>query len=55
MGELFDVGADWSGVSSVVSGVISLAALALYALTRDAGENDDDDSSPGGGLMQPVA
>lgn len=55
MGELLDLGSDWSGVSSVVSGLVSVAALALYAFTRDAGENDDDDSSPGGGLMQPVA
>jgi hypothetical protein len=35
--------------------LLSVAALALYALLNDRTENDDDDSTPGGGLMQPVA
>ena len=55
MGEVIDFGSDWSGVSSVLSALVSMLALAVYAFSRDAGENDDDDSSPGGGLMQPVA
>ncbi|MBE9173909.1 hypothetical protein IQ216_12780 [Cyanobium sp. LEGE 06143] len=41
---------------TLISGVVSLLALGLYALFSDSNENnDDDDSSPGGGLMQPVA
>lgn len=55
MGEVIDLGSDWSALSSVLSAVVSMAALAVYALTRPADGNDDDDSSPGGGLMQPVA
>ncbi len=35
--------------------LFSLAALGLYALLTGRTKNDDDDSSPGGGLMQPVA
>ena len=55
MGEVVDFGSDWSGLSSVLSALVSMAALGVYALTRGTSENDDDDSSPGGGLMQPVA
>lgn len=45
------------GGMGLVSGVVSLLALGLYALFSGSNENnnDDDDSSPGGGLMQPVS
>ena len=61
MGELIDASAGFAGGLgggfSLVSGVVSLLALGVYALLQgDTGNNnDDDDSSPGGGLMQPVA
>ncbi len=54
MGDLIELGTG-SGGFGVLSAVISLGALGIYALTQGSGENDDDDSSPGGGLMQPVA
>ena len=40
--------------SGLFSGVIGAVALGFFALWQSEG-NDDDDSSPGGGLMQPVA
>ncbi|MEB3185446.1 MAG: hypothetical protein VKM97_06135 [Cyanobacteriota bacterium] len=60
MGEVIELGSGFTGGLgggvSLVSGVVSLLALGLFALLQgDAGNNDDDDSSPGGGLMQPVA
>lgn len=55
MGELIDVGGGLQGGFSLVSGVLSLLALGVYALLQGRPENDDDDSNPGGGLMQPVA
>lgn len=55
MGEVIDLGSDLEGLAGVISAVVSLAALGIYALTQDNQENDDDDSNPGGGLMQPVA
>ncbi len=61
MGELIELGSGMSdglgGSFSLISGVVSLLALGIYALLQgDTGNNnDDDDSSPGGGLMQPVA
>ncbi|MEI8249905.1 MAG: hypothetical protein WCF98_01905 [Synechococcus sp. ELA057] len=54
MGELIGVDAAAGGFG-LVSGLISLAALGIYALMQGDTRNDDDDSSPGGGLMQPVA
>lgn len=46
----------FGGGFSLVSGLVSLLALGIYALLQgDTGNNDDDDSSPGGGLMQPVS
>lgn len=54
MGELIELGTSEGGIG-LLSAVISLGALGIYALTQGNGENDDDDSSPGGGLMQPVA
>lgn len=55
MGELIEVSGGLQSSFSLLSGVISLLALGLYALLRGGPENDDDDSNPGGGLMQPVA
>lgn len=56
MGEVIELGSGFGGGFSLLSGVLSLLALGIYALTQgDTGNNDDDDSSPGGGLMQPVA
>lgn len=53
MGELSELtGGTLSG--GMVSALLSLAALGLFALFRPE-SGDDDDSSPGGGLMQPVA
>jgi hypothetical protein len=43
----------WAGATVPI--LFSLAALAIYALLSNRTENDDDDSNPGGGLMQPVA
>lgn len=54
MGELIEVGRQSTGALQLVPTVLSLLALGLYALLRDCGR-DDDDSGPGGGLMQPVA
>ena len=61
MGDVIELGGAFAGFGGsggmgLVSGVVSLMALGIYALMQgDAGNNDDDDSSPGGGLMQPVA
>ena len=55
MGELIDVGSGLQGGFGLVSGAVSLLALGLYAILSGRPENDDDDSNPGGGLMQPVA
>jgi hypothetical protein len=55
MGELIGAGTGVSSGLGFVPGLLSLVALGVYALLTNQGENDDDDSSPGGGLMQPVA
>lgn len=56
MGELVDAGSALQGGWTLLSGLLSVAALGVYALMNsDPGNNDDDDSGPGGGLMQPVA
>jgi hypothetical protein len=61
MGEVIGAGSGFAGGVgggfSLLSGLVSLLAIGMYALLqRDAGNNnDDDDSGPGGGLMQPVA
>lgn len=55
MGELIEVGRSSTGVMPLVSTLVSVLALGLFALFQDGGSNDDDDSGPGGGLMQPVA
>jgi Na+/H+-translocating membrane pyrophosphatase len=40
---------------ALASALISVLALGLFALFQNDQENDDDDSNPGGGLMQPVS
>jgi hypothetical protein len=55
MGEVMTLGAGLDHGYGLISAVVSLASLGLYALLQGENKNDDDDSSPGGGLMQPVA
>ncbi|MFM7653465.1 MAG: hypothetical protein ACKO5M_11190 [Vulcanococcus sp.] len=55
MGEVIDLGSGLQGGFSLISGLVSLIALGVYALLQTDTGNDDDDSTPGGGLMQPVA
>ena len=56
MGEVIDLGSGLEGLTGVISALVSVVALGIYALTQGNQENnDDDDSNPGGGLMQPVA
>jgi hypothetical protein len=55
MGEVIDLGSGLEGFSALLPALFSALALGIYALTQDSQENDDDDSHPGGGLMQPVA
>lgn len=55
MGELVDVGGSLQSGFGIVSGMVSLLALGLYALLQGDRENNDDDDNHGGGLMQPVA
>jgi len=55
MGEVIDLGNGLQGGFGLISGLVSVLALGVFALLQgDAGNNDDDDSTPGGGLMQPV-
>lgn len=54
MGELIDLGSGLEGGFGLISGLVSLVALGIYALLQTDTGNDDDDSTPGGGLMQPV-
>jgi hypothetical protein len=58
MGEFVASGGVSAGLQSgvgLVSALISVIALGLFALFQDENQNNDDDSNPGGGLMQPVA
>jgi len=55
MGEVIDLGSGLQGGFGLISGLVSLIALGVYALLQTDTGNDDDDSTPGGGLMQPVA
>jgi hypothetical protein len=55
MGELIGVGNPALGSGALVPMVIALMAVVLYGLFSTGPKNDDDDSSPGGGLMQPVS
>jgi hypothetical protein len=55
MGELMDVGAPGLVSGGMIPLALAAGAVVLYGLFSKGPENDDDDSSPGGGLMQPVA
>ena len=55
LGEVIDLGSSFgSGGLSLISCLVGLIALGVYALLQGDTGNDDDDSTPGGGLMQPV-
>jgi hypothetical protein len=55
LGEVIDLGSSFgSGGLSLISSLVGLVALGVYALLQSDTGNDDDDSTPGGGLMQPV-
>jgi len=54
MGEVIDLGTGLQGGYGLISGLVSVVALGVFALLQKDTGNDDDDSSPGGGLMQPV-
>jgi len=54
MGELIDLGTGLEGGYGLISGLVSVLALGVFALLQGDAGNDDDDSTPGGGLMQPV-
>ncbi|WP_411869256.1 hypothetical protein [Vulcanococcus limneticus] len=54
MGEVIDLGSGLEGGFGLISALVSVLALGVYALTQGDTGNDDDDSTPGGGLMQPV-
>ena len=55
LGEVIDLGSSFgSGGLSLISSLVGLIALGFYALLQGDTGNDDDDSTPGGGLMQPV-
>ena len=54
MGELMDVTGGLEGGFGLISSLVRVLALGVYAITQGDTGNDDDDSTPGGGLMQPV-
>ena len=55
LGEVIDLGSNFgSGGLSLISSVVGLIPLGVFALLQGDTGNDDDDSTPGGGLMQPV-
>ena len=55
LGEVMDLSAGFGGGGlSLISSLVGLIALGVFALLQGDTGNDDDDSSPGGGLMQPV-
>ena len=54
MGEFIDPITS-SGSFGLFSSLSGAAALGVYAIWQNDTENDDDDSTPGGGLMQPIA
>ena len=52
---MIDLGSSFgNGGVSLISSLVGLIALGVYALLQGDTGNDDDDSTPGGGLMQPV-
>jgi hypothetical protein len=55
LGEVIDLGSSFGGDGlSLISSIVGLVALGVFALLQSDTGNDDDDSTPGGGLMQPV-
>jgi hypothetical protein len=54
LGEVIDLGCSFGGGLSLISSLVGLVALGVFALLQGDTGNDDDDSTPGGGLMQPV-
>lgn len=55
LGEVMDLGNSLgSGGLSLISSLVGLIGLGIFALLQNDTGNDDDDSTPGGGLMQPV-
>ena len=58
LGEVIDLGGSMAdGGLSLISclvGLVGLVGLGVFALLQGDTGNDDDDSTPGGGLMQPV-
>jgi hypothetical protein len=54
LGEVIDLGSSFGGGLSLISSLVGLVALGVFALLQGDTGNDDDDSTPGGGLMQPV-
>lgn len=55
MGELIGVETGFQAGFSFTAMAVSVLALGFFAFFSPDRENDDDDSTPGGGLMQPVA
>ncbi len=54
LGDVIDISSGFGGGLSLISGLVSMVALGIFALLQGDAGNDDDDSTPGGGLMQPV-
>jgi hypothetical protein len=55
LGEVMDLSSSFgNGGLSLISSLVGLVALGIYVLLKGDTGNDDDDSTPGGGLMQPV-
>ena len=54
LGDVVDISTGFGGGLSLISGLVSMVALGIFALLQGDTGNDDDDSTPGGGLMQPV-
>ena len=54
LGDVIDISTGLGGGLSLISGLVSMVALGIFALLQGDAGNDDDDSTPGGGLMQPV-
>jgi hypothetical protein len=53
MGEVIELSGGGSSLG-LISTALSLVGLCIVALLQDRPGNDDDDHTPGGGLMQPV-
>ena len=55
LGEVIDLGGSVAGGGmNLISCLVALVGLGVFALLQGDTGNDDDDSTPGGGLMQPV-